>query len=100
MSGPPQPKQPRAKKRRGSKAEFSEEVKAQVARRSLGHCEAQTEACWGKATLFHHIRRRKTPDGSAENAMHLCLPCHDWIHGHVALSEERGWLIRSGPLDS
>lgn len=28
--------------------------------------------------------------------MPICEPCHVWIHGHVALSYNRGWLIKSG----
>lgn len=76
-----------------SKAEFPPDVREAVARRSLGHCEAQTEVCWGTATMIHHIRRRSQGGtGTFENALHVCAPCHDWIHLHPATSRERGWL--------
>jgi hypothetical protein len=96
MAGDPRPKTPRTKKKRPSKAEFPAEVREQVARRSLGLCEAQEVNCWGRATMLHHIKRRKEPDNSATNALHVCPPCHTWIHEHVAESEARGWLVRSG----
>lgn len=77
-----------------SKAEFSPEVRDQVERRSGGRCEAAIDGCRGRAVLMHHKKRRKVPDDSAGNAMHLCLPCHEWIHSHVKESETLGWLIR------
>ncbi len=97
MSGPPQPKQPKQPKGRKSKSEFSPEVRAAVARRSLGLCEVQEASCWGKATMLHHIlRRSQGGEGTAENALAVCAPCHEWVHSHPALSIERGWLSRSG----
>lgn len=95
MSGEPRPKQG-PKQKRKSKTEFTEAVKARVIRRSLGHCEAQLPGCWGKAVLFHHILRRSHGgEGTEENCLHLCTPCHTWIHDHPAESEARGMLTRS-----
>lgn len=88
-------RQPMVRKRSSSKAEFSPAVRAEVAARSGGRCEAGAECCTSTAVLMHHIRRRKQPDSSANNAMHLCLPCHLFIHANVALSNEKGWLLRS-----
>lgn len=100
MAGDPRPKTPRPKKSRKSEAEFSPEVRAQVERRSLGLCEVQEVGCWGRATMMHHIRRRSQGGGGTiENALHVCPPCHQWVHQHVTESEERGWLVRSSPLD-
>jgi HNH endonuclease len=101
MAGDPRPKQPRGKKKRTSDAEFSPTVRLLVERRSLGMCEVQETGCWGKATMLHHIRRRSQGGkGTVENALAVCAHCHTWIHEHVAISEERGHLVRSGPLDS
>jgi hypothetical protein len=96
MAGDPRPKTPQTKKKRQSKVEFPADVKERVRRRSGGRCEVRVGDCWGVATMFHHIKRRKEPDNSEGNALHVCAPCHAWVHGHVAESEARGWLARSG----
>lgn len=67
--------------------------------RSWGACEANTPDCIGSAQVFHHRRlkaqgRIDTP----ENLLHICNPCHVWIHGHTGTSYEKGWLIRSHGL--
>jgi hypothetical protein len=80
---------------RRSKAEFSPAVRAEIEQRSGGRCEAHTEKCTGKAVHIHHRRLRKSGDGSAENGLHVCRPCHTEIHHNVAISYEQGWLIRS-----
>lgn len=55
--------------------------------------------CDGRAVLFHHVlRRSKQGKGTADNGLHLCNPCHLWIHANPAISYERGWLARSGRL--
>lgn len=96
MSGPPQPKQPKQPKGRKSKSEFSPEVRAVVARRSLGLCEAQEASCWGKATMLHHIlRRSQGGEGTAENALAVCARDHDLIHRNVEWSLRHGFLVRS-----
>jgi hypothetical protein len=83
-------------KRKTSKFEFTPEAKAEMRARSHGACEAGTILCHGKATLFHHIKRRsQRGKGVASNGMHLCHWCHVWIHDHTGDSYERGWLIRS-----
>jgi len=81
-----------------SKAEFHPSVRAAVERRSLGWCEADAPGCTRRATVMHH-RRRRSQGGAAdaENALHVCNPCHLFIHANVELSVSRGWLLTSGP---
>ena len=87
---------PMKRTRSVSKAEFHPSVRSEVERRSGGRCEAQTPSCSGRAVLMHHRSRRKAGDGSVECALHVCSGCHDFIHSNVALSYEKGWLIRGG----
>lgn len=82
-----------------SKTDFTAAAKAEIRRRSKGACEVQETNCWHRATLFHHILRRGVGGkGTADNGLHLCVPCHQFVHEHVAESYERGWLRRSGSV--
>jgi len=78
-----------------SKADFHPSVRHEIARRSKGRCEAGTPDCVGRATMIHHIRRRSQGGkGTVANGLHVCAPCHTFIHDHPWLSAEAGWLAR------
>lgn len=72
------------------------EAKRQVRARSRGVCEAAAKVCTGTAVYFHHRKMRSAGGShSAVNGLDVCLPCHDWIHGHPEASYERGLLLHS-----
>lgn len=86
--------------RKVSKGEFTPAAKAEMRVRSGGRCEAGTTICRGHAVLFHHIKRRgQGGKGVASNGLHLCVPCHTFLHDHPKVAYARGWLIRSGNAD-
>lgn len=62
--------------------------------RSDGACEASTPDCVGSAAQFHHRKLRKHggPD-TVRNLLHVCAPCHHWIHHNPAVSYEHGLLL-------
>lgn len=72
------------------------EARVEVRKRSLGRCEASTEACTVTAVHVHH-RKLRSHGGSNDpsNLLDLCTPCHEWIHAHPAVSYERGWMVRA-----
>jgi len=80
--------------KRASKSpnEFSPEVKAEAERRSGGICEARTPVCTTRATRHHHIRLRRCGDNSASNDLHVCDPCHLYIHANPEISYDADWL--------
>jgi hypothetical protein len=87
----PTPAVPRA--RRKTLGERSEEL-----------CEAMLPCCWSAATDPHHrvVRGRGGRHGEARersdqlsDLLHLCRPCHGWVHDHPARSREMGLLLRS-----
>ena len=62
--------------------------------RADGRCEVMNfPVCVGQAGPIHH-RKISGREHSVENCVHICKPCHDWIHAHPAVSYEQGWLIR------
>ena len=62
-----------------------------VEARSKGWCEAETPDCIGGGEVFHHRMGRRTH--RPELLLHLCNPCHLWIHAHPQESMERGWMV-------
>lgn len=108
MSGEPRPKEPRPKKvpkglRRvgmkrkavSSKGEFTPAARNEVERRSGGRCEAMTSICRGPAVHIHHIlRRSQGGKGTADNGLHVCQPCHTFLHDHPEMAYARGWMVR------
>jgi hypothetical protein len=47
--------------------------------------------------VIHHRRLRKQGGkDTPENLIHICVPCHTWIHHNVALAAEWGLLLRTG----
>ncbi len=78
-----------------AEAEFSPEVRAAVARRSGGRCEARYDGgCQGTAHHMHHRQERRGGDGTEANALHVCLHCHLQIHAHPSLSYELGFMVK------
>ena len=64
-----------------------------VGERSRGVCEAATDACTGRAAHIHHIAGRGGPrPHRLENLLHVCRPCHDYIHAHPDESYLNGWM--------
>ena len=80
-----------------SKTDFHPSVRAEIERRSGGQCEARTPHCTGTAVHIHH-RRRRGRDGAedTENGLHVCSPCHTYIHQVGREAYLKGWLVRSG----
>lgn len=71
-------------------------VRAIVAARSGGACEARaTRACTGRAAHVHHRKLRRHGDHRPVNLLHVCVMCHDAIHGNVERAYGYGWLIPS-----
>lgn len=62
--------------------------------RAEGRCEAITGMrCTGRHEHTHHIAGRVGPDPHAiAGLLAVCLPCHDYIHAHPAVSYEHGWM--------
>lgn len=95
---PPKAKKP---KRTRSPNEFSDEVKANVRRRSQNWCEVRAaEVCKGRAAQFHHRKLRGHGDNREVNCLHVCLACHDHVHakdgrGSIGKSRLMGWLVVS-----
>lgn len=63
-----------------------------------GWCEALVpNCCTGVAVHVHHrLRRSQGGTDRLGNLLAVCAACHGWIHAHVAESQARGWLVRSG----
>jgi hypothetical protein len=73
-------------------------VRAEVAERSRGLCEARVSPrCHGTAQHVHHRKLRRHGDHSAENLLHVCHACHDAIHSswYAATAYARHFLLRS-----
>lgn len=87
-------KEARTSKRRKG---VSPKVRAEVLRRSQGHCEARIgEICTGDYEHAHHRRRRSQGGAdSAANLLAVCRECHRHIHANPAWSEAQGFLLRS-----
>lgn len=94
----PKPKPDFSKKPKAPNAyelEFRK-MRPAIEKRSKGQCEARTEVCAGAGVQVHHRKLRSQGGTNAEiNLIHVCFPCHEWIHAHPKTSYERGWLIRS-----
>lgn len=88
---PISPKPPKRSKR--PKFEIPEHVATAVRRRSGWECERA--GCFSKASHLHHrLMRSQGGAHTVENLLHVCPPCHRYIHDHPEESYEKGWLIR------
>ena len=64
--------------------------------RADGRCEVMNfPVCVGQAGPIHH-RKISGREHSVENCVHICKPCHDWIHAHPEVSYGQGWLVKMG----
>lgn len=63
-----------------------------VEARSKGRCEARTPDCRGAGEVFHHRIGRRTH--APNMLLHLCDPCHLYVHAHPEESYEAGWMVR------
>jgi hypothetical protein len=43
--------------------------------------------------LHHRRRRSQGGSGDADNALHVCNPCHLYIHANIEESARNGWLV-------
>lgn len=75
--------------------DFSDEVKAEVRRRSGDRCEMP--GC--KVSPIQHFHHRKLKKqggpGTVHNCMGLCAAHHQWVHANPKVSYEHGWLLHS-----
>jgi len=79
-----------------SKGEFHPAVRAAIESRSRGRCEADTPVCTISGSVIHHILRRSQGGmGVVTNGLHLCDPCHRYIHENPSESYANGWMARS-----
>lgn len=75
---------------------FTAEVVDEVLERSGGACEALiSSVCVGTGQAFHHRKLRRHGDHSAANCLHVCRPCHDFIHANVEVAYGVGLLVHS-----
>lgn len=62
-------------------------VRAAVAQRSGGRCEARAvRGCTGYGVHKHHRKLRRHGDHTIQNILDVCSICHDAIHGPLAAS--------------
>lgn len=71
-----------------------------VTARSGGRCEARVDRrCQGAAHDFHHVQfRSQGGRNHASNLLHVCKPCHKWVHRNIAAAIERGLAHPDTPL--
>lgn len=75
-------------------------VRREVIEAASGRCQAHASPnCQLAAQHVHHVlpRGRGGKDNGSTPLLAVCFQCHDWIHGHPAMSYDKGWLVRSGP---
>ena len=69
-------------------------MKPIVRQRSKHQCEAKTDVCIGSGQHIHHRKLRSQGGTNSEaNLIDVCMPCHEWIHAHPALSYQHRWLL-------
>lgn len=75
-------------------------VRAAVKSRSGGRCETElVDICRGVAAHVHHVLRRSQGGVHVlENLLHVCWPCHSWIHDHPAEAAALGYLQLRGDV--
>lgn len=73
------------------------EVAETVVNRAMGMCEIMSRetGCNGRAEHLHHRRlRSQGGEHTVENLIHICSPCHAWLHAHPAIAYTNGWLVK------
>ena len=77
-----------------AKKKMPQHVAQAVIDRADGSCEVMNfPFCTGTAGPIHH-RKISGREHSVSACIHICKPCHDWIHANPAVSYERGWLVK------
>lgn len=77
-----------------SKKKMPQHVAQTVIDRADGSCEVMNfPFCTGAAGPIHH-RKISGREHSVSACIHICKPCHDWIHANPAVSYEQGWLVK------
>jgi hypothetical protein len=61
--------------------------------RSGGICERCSQA--RGAEWQHRKNRSQGGRWSPENGLHLCSPCHRYVHHNVTESQDNGWSVKS-----
>lgn len=78
------------------KPEWTEEAgRGPVVKRSGGVCEIRVAGqCDGQAAEWQH-RKNRSQGGTwaPSNGLHVCSPCHRFIHAHPELAKEKGWTV-------
>jgi 5-methylcytosine-specific restriction endonuclease McrA len=90
---------PRKKPRR---KDIPKAIRDAVWARSGGMCEGRVSIhCRSYAGPIHHrwMRSQGGPD-TMENLLHLCTPCHIWVHHAGQEAYDRGFLLRAGSRPS
>lgn len=78
---------------RSRRPDMSPGTRQAVTERSGGQCEALTIACTVQASHIHHIAGRSGSDPHRlENLLHVCSPCHSYIHANPGESYLNGWM--------
>lgn len=69
-----------------------------VLARSEGACEVRVEGvCSGRAREWQHrLPRSRGGTWAPSNGLHLCSPCHQFIHGNPEIATAKGWTVESG----
>lgn len=84
----------RKSKKQAAKDREFDAVKPVVAERSMGVCEMRGPHCTRWADVYHHKAKRTHPAASLPMfVVHLCDPCHRYVHANPAWSYAEGWLI-------
>ena len=81
-----------------AKKRMPPEVAETVVERAMGMCEIMSRdtGCNGRAEQLHHRKLRKQGgEHTVENLIHICSPCHDYLHMHPAIAYTNGWLVKS-----
>ncbi len=69
--------------------------------RSYGRCEARIKGCWTWGQIFHHVILRSAGGAdTADNLLHVCRSCHDWIHANPGSARALGLYGRQRPARS
>ena len=73
-------------------------IRAFVAERAGGLCEAQTSGvCTTYGQHAHHVlRRSQGGQDEPSNLLFVCAKCHMWIHDHPDRACALGLLMRPG----
>ncbi len=75
-----------------SKSNVLRSGQRQVRARSGGRCEAAVAGrCTKWGSHVHHVVLRSAGGAdTADNLLHVCQPCHDWIHANPAAARALG----------